>query len=151
VILPTGLARVTDTASGRYLASVVAVYGPIRPGQAALPAEKFTGTGAEHAVSVGDGIRGKYLGGPTAQDLKAPQMVAFIDKGRQDGVAAGDIFEIRRKAERLDDGSQLANELLATLQIVHVRNHSATGRLLNVLLPDIPPGTEVRQVAKLPS
>lgn len=151
VILPTGLARVTDTVSGRYLASVVAVYGPIRPGQSALPAEKFMASGAEHAVSVSDGVRGKFLGGPIRQDIKTPQMVAFIDKGRQDGVAAGDIFEIRSKAERLDDGGQLANELLATLQIVHVRNHSATGRLLNVLLPDIPPGTEVRQVAKLPS
>ena len=151
VILPTGLARVTDTISGRYLASVVAMYGPIRPGQSALPAEKFTPAGSAHAVGVSDGVHGKYLGGPVRQDLKTPQMVAFIDKGRQDGVAAGDIFEIRRRGERLDDGSQTANEVLATLQIVHVRDHSATGRLLNVLLPDIPPGSEVRQVAKLPS
>ena len=136
---------------GRYVATVVAVYGPIRPGQAALPAEKFTSAGAAHAVPVSDGVHGKFLGGPNRQDLKAPQMVVFIDKGRTEGVAAGDIFEIRRKAERLDDGSQRINEALATLQIVHVREHSATGRLINILLPDIPPGSEVRQVAKLPS
>lgn len=151
VILPTALARVTDTVAGRYLASVVAVYGPVRPGQSALPVEKFTPAGSEHAVPVSDGVRAKFLGGPTRQDLKTPQMVVFIDKGQQDGVAAGDIFEVRRKAGVLDDGRVLANELLATLQIVHVRNHTATGRLLNVLLPDIPSGTEVRQVAKLPS
>lgn len=150
-VLPTGLARVTDTVSGRYLAIVVAVYAPIRPGQVALPAEKFTPAGAEHAVPVSDGVRGKFLGGPKRQELKAPQMVIFIDKGRQDGVAAGDIFEVRRKAERLDNGQQRTNEVLATLQIVHVREHSATGRYLNILLPDIAPGTEVRQVAKLPS
>jgi LysM repeat protein len=151
VVLPTGLARVVDTVSGRYIASVVALYGPIRPGQAALPAEKFTPAGSEHAVAVSDGIRGKFLGGPGRQDLKAPQMVAFIDKGREDGVAPGDIFEIRRKAERLDNGRQLISEPLATMQIVHVRGHTATGRLTNILLPDIAPGTEVRQVAKLPS
>ena len=150
VVLPTGLARVTDTIAGRYLATVVAVYGPIRPGQSALPAEKFTRAGSEHAVAVSEGVRGKFLGGPTRQDLKAPQMVVFIDKGKQDGVAAGDIFEIRRKGG-YEDRRVLANEPLATLQIVHVRDHTATGRLLNVLLPDIRSGTEVRQVAKLPS
>jgi hypothetical protein len=151
VILPTGLAQVTDTVSGRYLASVIAVYGPIRPGQSALPAEKFTPAGAEHAVPVSEGVRAKFLGGPTRQDLKLPQAVVFIDKGQQDGVAAGDIFEVRRKAGVEDNGMVRSNELLATMQIVHVRNHSATGRLLNVLLPDIPQGTEARQVAKLPS
>ena len=40
---------------------------------------------------------------------------------------------------------------MATLQVVHVREHTATGRLLNILSPDIPPGAEARQVAKLPS
>jgi LysM repeat protein len=150
-VLPTGLARVSDTVSGRYLAVVEAVYAPIRPGQVALPAEKFAGVGSARAVPVSDGIRGKFIGGPKRQELKATQMIAFIDKGRADGVAAGDIFEVRRKAERLPSGQQRANELLATMQIVHVREHSATGRYLNILLPDIAPGMEVRQVAKLPS
>lgn len=150
-VLPTGLARITDTVSGRYVAIVEAVYAPIRPGQVALPAEKFTSAGSARAVPVSDGVRGKFLGGPKRQELKAPQMIVFIDKGRADGVAAGDIFEVRRKAERLESGQQRINELLATLQIVHVREHSATGRYLNILLPDIAPGMEVRQVAKLPS
>jgi hypothetical protein len=150
-VLPTGLARITDTVSGRYIAIVQAVYGPIRPGQVALPAEKFTASGSERAAPVSDGVRGKFLGGPRRQELKAPQMIVFIDKGRRDGVAAGDIFEVRRKAERLDNGQQRINELLATIQIVHVREHTATGRYLNILLPDITPGMEVRQVAKLPS
>ncbi len=150
-VLPTGLARITDTVSGRYVALIEAVYAPIRPGQVALPAEKFTPAGAERAVPVSDGVRGKFLGGPRRQELKAPQMVVFIDKGRQEGVAAGDIFEVRSKAQRLDNGQQRINEPVATLQIVHVREHSATGRYLNIILPDIAPGMEVRQVAKLPS
>jgi hypothetical protein len=150
-ILPTGLARITDTVSGRYIAVVEAVYAPIRPGQVALPAEKFTSSGSERATPVSDGVRGTFLGGPRRQELKAPQMIVFIDKGRRDGVAAGDIFEVRRKAERLANGQQRIAELLATIQIVHVRDHTATGRYLNILLPDITPGMEVRQVAKLPS
>jgi hypothetical protein len=151
VVIPTGLAQVTDTVQGRYVASVVATYGPIRLGQRVLPAEKFTPSGEAHAVPVTDGVRATFLGGPGRADLKAPQMIVFLDKGRQDGVAAGDMFEIRRRAERLPDGRQLINDVMATLQVVHVREHTATARILNVLSPDITPGADARQVAKLPS
>ena len=77
-------------------------------------------------------------------------MVVFLDKGKRDGVAAGDLFEIRRQPKRLDDGSVRVNEVMATLQVVHVREHTATARVLNVVSPDIQPGASVVQVAKLP-
>jgi LysM domain-containing protein len=151
VVVPTGLIRVVDTVQGRYVANVVATYGPIRNGQRVLPAEKFAPSGDAHAVPVTEGVRATFIGGPGRQDIKAPQMVVFLDKGREDGVAAGDLFEIRRRAERLADGRQLINEVMATLQVVHVRDHTSTARLINILSPDIPPGTGARQVAKLPS
>jgi hypothetical protein len=151
IVVPTGLAQVTESVDGHYLASVVAMYGPIRNGQRILPVESFSPGAGTRAVPIADGVRGSLIGGLGRQELKEPQMVVFIDKGRQDGVAAGDIFEVRRKAGRLDNRQQRTNQLLATFQIVHVREHSATGRYLNVLLPDIAPGTEVRQIAKLPS
>ena len=139
-----------DTADGRYLAEVVALYGPIRRGQRVLPAETFVPAAGAKAVPVSDGVHATMLGGPRRQDLKAPQMVVFLDKGKQDGVAAGDLFEIRRHPQRLDDGSVRVNEVMATLQVVHVRDHTATARVLNVVSPDIQPGASVVQVAKLP-
>ena len=151
VVIPTGLAQVVDTADGKYLAEVVAIYGSIRAGQSVLPAESFGGTGSAHAVPVEQGITARLLGGPGRQDIKAPQMVVFLDKGRRDGVAAGDMFEIRRSPARLADGSIRVDEVMATLQIVHVRERSATARLLNIISPDIEPGATARQVAKLPS
>jgi LysM repeat protein len=150
-VVPTGLARVTDTVSGRYVANVVAVYGPIREGQLVMPAEKFTPSGNARAVPVSEGVTARLLGGPTRQDIKAPQMVVFLDKGRQDGVAPGDLFEAHRQPARLNDGAQRVDELMATMQVVHVRDHSATARLINVISPDMAAGTHVRQVAKLPS
>jgi hypothetical protein len=78
-------------------------------------------------------------------------MVVFINKGREDGVAPGDLFEVRRRPARGVDGTLRVNELMATMQIVHVRDRTATGLLINVVSPDIPPGTDVMQVAKLPS
>ncbi|MGH7580829.1 MAG: LysM peptidoglycan-binding domain-containing protein [Gemmatimonadales bacterium] len=150
VILPSGIVQVTDTAGGKYLASVIAVYGPIRGGQSVLPLEKFGDPGNASATPVSDGVRATLLGGAGRQDLKAPQMVVFIDKGRKDGVAPGDLFEIRRRPERLNDGSIRVDEVMATLQVVHVRERTATARLLNIVSPDIAPGNEARQVAKLP-
>jgi LysM domain-containing protein len=151
VVIPTGLARVIETVDDRYIANIVATYGPIRNGQRVLPAESFSPGVGRRAVPVADGVRGALIGGLGRQDLKEPQMVIFINKGREDGVAPGDLFEVRRRPQRLSDGTIRVNELMATLQIVHVRDRTATGMLLNVISPDIPPGTEVLQVAKLPS
>ncbi len=151
IVVPTGLAQVTESVDGHYLASIVAIYGPIRNGQRVLPVESFSPGAGTRAVPIADGIRGSLLGGLGRQELKEPQMVVFINKGREDGVARGDLFEVRRRPQRLPDGTVRVNELMATLQVVHVRDHTATAVVLNVVSPDIPPGTDVTQVAKLPS
>jgi hypothetical protein len=151
IVVPTGIARVTEAVEDHYVATIVATFGPIRNGQRTLPIESFNPGAATRAVPVTDGVRGALLGGLGRQDLKEPQMVVFINKGREDGVAPGDLFEIRRRPGRSSDGMIRVNELMATMQIVHVRDHTATGLLLNVVSPDIPPGTDVMQVAKLPS
>ena len=151
VVIPTGLAQVVDTADGKYVAEVISIYGSIRAGQRVLPAESFGGAGSARAVPIEQGITARVLGGPGRQDIKTPQMVMFLDKGRRDGVAAGDMFEIRRSPARLPDGSIRVDEVMATLQVVHVGERSATVRVLNVISPDIEPGTTARQVAKLPS
>ncbi len=77
-------------------------------------------------------------------------MVLFVDKGKQDGVARGDLFEVRRHPERREDGTVRVNEKMATLQVGHVREHSATAIVLGVVSPDIQPGASAVQVAKLP-
>ncbi|MBA3521847.1 MAG: LysM peptidoglycan-binding domain-containing protein [Gemmatimonadales bacterium] len=151
IVQPTGIARVTGTSGGRYIATVVAIYGPVRPGQQVLPLEKFTPAGSGRAVAVSDGVRATLLGGAGRQELKAPQMVVFLDKGRQDGVAPGDLFEARRRPERRSDGTMRIEEVMVTMQVVHVREHSSTARLINIVSPNVVPGTGVRQVAKLPS
>ena len=151
VVVPTGMAQVRDTADGKYVAEVVAIYGAIRAGQQVLPAERFSSTATARAVPMEGGITARLVGSPQRQDLKAPQMVVFLDKGRRDGVAPGDIFEIRRTPAELSDGTIRVDEVMATLQVVHVRDRSATARLLRIISPDITTGSKARQVAKLPS
>jgi hypothetical protein len=151
IVAPTGLARIIETVDDHYLANIVATYGAVRNGQQVLPIESFSAGAGRRAVPVSDGVRGSLIGGMGRQELKEPQMIVFINKGREDGVAPGDLFEVRRRPQRLPDGMIRVNELMATLQIVHVRDRTATGLVLNVISPDIPPGTDVLQVAKLPS
>jgi LysM repeat protein len=151
IVVPTGVARIIETVDEHYLAHIVATYGAVRNGQRVLPLERFSAGAGQRAVPVSDGVRGTLIGGLGRQELKEPQMVVFINKGREDGVAPGDLFEVRRRPQRLPDGTIRVNELMATLQIVHVRDRTATAIVLNVISPDIPPGTDVLQVAKLPS
>lgn len=151
VVEPTGLARIIAVTDGRYVASVVAVYGAIRRDQFVLPAEPFRDGGSARAVAVANGVEAAVAGWPGRQELKAPQNVLFLTAGRTDGVSVGDLFEVRRTPMTLPDGTMTIAEPMAVVQVVHVRDHSATARILTVRSPDIPAGTRVRQIAKLPS
>jgi len=151
VVKPTGLARVVEISQGRPIAEMVAVYGEVLRGQALLPAEKFADPGTVRPVAVADGVEAEVVGWPGRRELKGAGIVLFIDKGRNAGVAPGDLFELRRQPGRSRDGYVNVDELMATLQIVHVRERSATARVLNVVSPDIAAGTRALQVAKLPS
>lgn len=151
VMLPTGLVRIIDVSRPEALGEVIASFGSVESGNRVLPAETFTDPGNVRAVPISDGITGKVLGQREIQPLTGPQDVIFIDRGRKDGVALGDIFELRQKPRERVDGATVINEVMATVQVVHVGDHSATARVTRVTQPDIPPGTEVRQIAKLPS
>jgi LysM repeat protein len=152
IVVPTGLIRVTGQNGNQVIGDVIAVYGPIRNGQSLLPAEKFTDPGPGQYVSVADGLEGRVLVSRDARELRHPQEVIFIDIGRSAGVAPGDVFHARRTPGPQDKTeADAVDEVMATLQVIHVRGRTATVKVLNVVSPDIKPGTRVKQVAKLPS
>jgi hypothetical protein len=151
VVEPRALARVIELSEGHPIVTLVAVYGEVRPGLAVLPAEKFSDPGAVRPVPVSDGIEAAIVGWPGRRELKGAGNVLFIDKGKADGVAPGDVFEVRRTPGVRRDGSVRVAEPMLTLQVVHVRDRSATARVLGVVSPNVRPGTQAFQIAKLPS
>jgi hypothetical protein len=151
VIVPTGMLRVTDVSRAENTAEVIAIYGQIRTGQHTLPVEQFPDPGAVRPVPISDGLEAAIIESRDPQILKGPQDVVFLNKGRSDGVAIGDLFEVRRTPETRQDGPMTIPEVMALLQVVHVRDRTATTRILSVAAPNVPSGTAVRQVAKLPS
>jgi LysM repeat protein len=151
IVEPRGLARVVSESDGIPIAEVVAVYGEILPDQSVLPAEKFTDPGAVRPAAVSDGVQSSVIGWPGRRELKGSGVLLFLDKGKRDGVAPGDVFEVRRAAGRQRNGMVTLPEVMATVMVVHVRERTATARVLGVTSPDVPLGTRAFQVAKLPS
>ncbi len=150
-VIPTGLVRVERLEGRQYLATVVAVYGPMRNGQLVLPAERFSPGPERRAVAVTDGPTGEVIGARELRELKHPQNVMFVSLGRRDGVQPGDVIEMRRAPGPRNLGPDLVDELMATGQVVRVGDRTATVVLLGVVSPDIPPGTPVRLVGRLPA
>ena len=151
VYIPTGLLRVVDNSRAEVLAEVLSIYGPIRNGQQVLPAERFVDPGNVRAVPISDGVRGKVIAQRDQQPLTGPQDVLFLNRGRTDGVALGDIFELRQRPRNRPEAAAIIDEPMATVQVVHVSERTSTARVVRVTQPDVSAGTEARQVAKLPS
>lgn len=151
IVIPTGMARVVEVDGERNIAEVVGVYGDIRAGQLVLLVEPFPDPGTVRPLAVEDGIRARFLASRDNQILKGPLDVLFLDKGRQDGVALGDVYELHATPARRGGVPSDVDEQLATVRVVHVGDRSATARVVGVNAPDIEEGTPARQTAKLPS
>jgi hypothetical protein len=151
VVVPTGMVRITDVSRAENTGEVIAIYGPMRTGHFTLPVEQFPDPGEVRPVPISDGVEAAIIESRDQQVLKGPQDVVFINKGRSDGVAVGDLFEVRRAPEQRPEGAMTVPEVMGVLQVVHVRDKTATTRVLSVVAPYVPSGTAARQVAKLPS
>jgi hypothetical protein len=151
IVAPSGLIRITGENGGQTVGDVVAVFATIREGQSVLPSERFADPGAVKYQAVSGGLEGHILVSRDVHELRHPQQVLFIDIGKSAGVTAGDLFEARRTpGPQTKAAADAVEEVMATLQVIHVRDRTATVKVINVISPDVPIGTRIKQVAKLP-
>lgn len=151
VVVPTGLLRVTDATRDEQVAEVIAVYGRIVSGQRVLPAEPFHDPGAVRPVPIADGVRARVVALRDRHVLTGPQQIVFLDRGSRDGVALGDTFELLQAPKQLVDAPDIVSEVVATAHVVRVNEGTSTAMVVKVTRADLRPGTEARQIAKLPS
>ena len=149
VVVPTGIARVTSIEERQVLAEVVAQFGRIRDGELAMPLEPFRDPGQVRPVPVEQGLAGKLVGPRDARVIAGAQQYFFIDKGRRDGVTPGDVFEAYKPAEGAIGTA--SEEVRAVLMIVHTRERSATGLLLQIMHPGLVRDLPIRLIRKMPS
>ncbi len=151
VIVPTGIARVVEVTPDQAIALVLDQFWRIRIGQVALPLERFTPGGTARAVPVSDGIQATVVAARSEAVLQEMQTVLYLDKGRADGVAPGDVFELWSTDEPRWDAANTVAEPIGRLQIVRVGEHTSSALIVRLNTADIAPGTPARQVAKLPT
>ncbi len=145
IVLPTGLVQVTGEADGALQGKVLAIYGEIRNGQRLLPAERFVSSGTARARPVANGLTARIIKPREQNPLRHPQDILFIDAGRSSGVAVGDIFEVLRES----DEAAGVMERIATLQVVHTREATATVRVASLINAAFPPRATVRKIGSL--
>jgi len=150
VVLPTGLARVTYAAGRDIEAEIVSQFSRISSDQVAMPIEPFRNPGSTRPLPVQEGMSAQIVALRDQHPLPNQQNVIFIDRGRQDGVMPGDIFEIIRPSDGkgMDDRTP---DRVATIQIVHVRERSSSGMVLQIVRMGVRDGAPVRLIAKMPS
>ena len=149
VIVPTGIARVTSIEEQQVLAEVVSQFGRVRDGEVAMPLEPFRDPGQVRPVPVEQGMAGKLVAPRDERVIAGAQQYFFIDKGRRDGVTPGDVFEVYKPAEgALGTPSE---EVRAVLMVVHTRERSSTGLLIQIIHPGLDRGLPVRLIKKMPS
>ena len=151
LVIPTGLVRITGRTEQQYLGEVIAVYGPIRGGQEVVPVASYVAGAMAQPVAASDTLEGAVLAFSVSRPLQDPQNRLMIDVGRGDGVAPGDIFEIRRVPGPRPRAASNEDELMASGQVVRVGERSATLLLTRIVSPNIPGGMVARRVARLPS
>ncbi len=151
LVIPTGLIRITARTDRQYVGEVIAVYGPIRGGQEVVPVAAFTAGPKAMPVPASDTLQGTVLAFSVSRPLQDPQNRLIIDVGRDDGVATGDVFEIRRVPGPRPRAAYNEDELMARGQVVRVGDRSATLLLTGIVSPNIPGGMIARRVARLPS
>ncbi|HEU5262041.1 MAG TPA: LysM peptidoglycan-binding domain-containing protein [Gemmatimonadales bacterium] len=149
VVVPTGIARVTEVQRRQVLAEVIMQFARVRDGHLAMPLEPFKDPGQVRPTPVEQGLEGRVIAERDPHTIAGPQQIVFINRGRAEGVTPGDMFEIYRPATGVPGtGSE---EVRVVMQIVHTREHSASGLVLSINHPDIVPGMPVRLVRKMPS
>lgn len=150
IVRPTGLLVVTAQGRDQMVARVAAIYGEIRSGQHVLPAERFVPGTDARVQRVTNGVTARVIIAREDHPMRHPQDVLFIDRGRQGGVARGDIFEVIQEPG-VSPRDRTTDEVMAVVQVVHVRDRTATVRILTVSSPNFGPGALVRQVGRLPN
>jgi len=114
-----------------------------------MPLEPFRDPGQVRPTPVEKGMTAKLLEGRDPHPIAGAQQYFFIDKGRSDGVTPGDVFEVIHPAQSYAGAA--SEEVRAVMMIVHTREHSATGLLIQIMHPGLDRGLPVRLIKKMPS
>ena len=101
-------------------------------------------------MPIENGMRGEIIAPRDQNPVAGFQDVMFIDRGRVDGIVPGDVFEVVVP----DIGGSMSESYqrrVGVIEIVHVRDRSASGQIISISDLGIRPGAPVRLIRKMQS
>lgn len=149
VVVPVGVARVTNVQEDQVLAEVIMQFFRIRDGQVALPLEPFKDPGQVRPTPVEQGLEARLIAPREIRPLVSAQQFLFLNKGRTHGVVPGDVFELYTPAT--GEPGTPSEEVRTTLMVVHTRERSSTALVVGLRNPQVEVGMPVRLIKKMPS
>jgi len=152
VVRPTGLLKVTAVGSpgDNVVAQVIDVYEAITSGQNVIPVPPFAPSNERAAPVDSGGVAGSVIGLRDPHELVVLQDVLFIDRGADDGVHLGDVFQISGTTTAASGIGQVVQDEAKVL-IVYVRPRTCTGVVIQIDRPDVQPGATARQIRRMKS
>jgi len=150
VVVPAGLARVRESAGRRVVADVLVQYGRVVTGEVAMPIEPFRDPGTVFPTPIDNGMSASIIDMRDPHPLPGQRNIVFIDRGREDGLTAGDIFEVLRPNPP-EASPDAPPQQVAIIEVVHVRQHSASAALVQISGLGVKAGAPVRLIRKMPS
>jgi hypothetical protein len=151
VVRPTGVATIAAVHEDVSTAVVIALFDRVKVGDQATLLQKFEMERGVFAEPVAAGPSGRIVAFLDDQWVPSVGDIAFVDVGKNQGVAVGDEFEIYVASRQSREGLRLPEEHVATGRVVRVTEETATIRLIEQRHPAIAVGLPVRLVAKMPS
>ena len=154
VVMPTGLLRVTavDSAQGIVTAQVVTMYGTVSSGQSVMLAPVYHEQPGVRpvAVSADSAITGEVIDLRVPHQLVTEQDVVFLNRGSEDGVRLGDVFDVSGTVNSAVGAGEIVQDEAHVL-VVFTRPHMSSAVVIEVRRPDIRPGSAARQIYRMPS
>ena len=147
VIVPSGIVRVVSVDGRDVRAEILTQFFRVTDAQSAIPIERYAGRRNRQPRPIENGMEGEIIVPRDVHPVMGMHDIVFIDLGREDGVVPGDVFEVLVD-EANDAGYRRA---IAQMEIVHVRDRSASGEIQRVMDSGTAPGVTVRLIRKMPS
>lgn len=143
VVLPTGLLEVTDVDDDGAVAVVTREYHRIGLGDLLGPLPEYTMERGRYAQPVEDGMEAMVMGFAGGSELQDIGGMIFLDVGSADGVGVGDEFSYFNTEAG-------AGVVEGRVQVVGVREHTSTARIVEMADAVFRPGLVLRLTKKMP-
>ena len=140
-------------ASGRSVrARIVMQFGRVADGQVALPIEPYQDRAQVEPVPIENGMMASVITMRNVHPVATLRDILFINRGRTDGLVPGDMFEVLAPAPNTSTGDDFPRRRIALVEVVHVRNRSASVVVVSIVDVGVRPGADivVRLISKMP-